>query len=412
MKKLRMMLLCAVMVVIAAGCKESTEWIEEDAAKISDEVTSGEFVLEGTEFSFPMTMEYWLDNGWHISNNYQNKDKFLLEPGNMCEPFELFRDDDNKQYVRVVAYNDGTEDAKLKDCKVYSVEIDLEKNDAVFPQGITKRSSEEEILDAYGNDGSKAESKGYDNIRYFLDSEELGLSYVQFDVLANTRSKVPLETVTYSLMDFDQTFELLKDSEGVEKACEIYFNAEENTYFYGDVKDYVKYSLGSEAFAKENYEMNLEYYAAFLCGYLDITAEFLTDEHYDRLIAVAKEALGKVKWEVVNVDTIANKATMTMNLYPTDLLYVANDDIFEAMDEYTARYADVDFENMSDEEYIESEDFYTNLMITALEKNVNKAGALDAVEYEFDIDTDTFEISEEDWAQIDEILMDAVVEEE
>ena len=212
MKKLRVLLLCAAMLVLVAGC-ESTKWIEEAADKIDEDIASGEFVLEGEEFSFPMMMEDWLDNEWHVSNNYDNTDVFTLEPGGLCEEFEVFRDDDNKQYVSIVAWNDGVEDAKIPECAVYSVSMRLDKNDAVFPQGISKRSNEEDIIDAYGEPAAEYEEDGFLYLVYWLDSEEMGYASVTFKLNQNTRSDEKVAEVLYELLDFEQTFGILKKSQ-------------------------------------------------------------------------------------------------------------------------------------------------------------------------------------------------------
>ena len=90
MKKFLMLLMCFGLMAFAA-CgkeKESTKWIDESAAMISEDLTSGQFVLDEVVYSFPMDLQYWLDNGWHISNNYDNADEFILDAGNVSNEFE------------------------------------------------------------------------------------------------------------------------------------------------------------------------------------------------------------------------------------------------------------------------------------------------------------------------------------
>ncbi len=412
MKKLRVLLLCAAMLVLVAGC-ESTKWIEEAADKIDEDIASGEFVLEGEEFSFPMMMEDWLDNEWHVSNNYDNTDVFTLEPGGLCEEFEVFRDDDNKQYVSIVAWNDGVEDAKIPECAVYSVSMRLDKNDAVFPQGISKRSNEEDIIDAYGEPAAEYEEDGFLYLVYWLDSEEMGYASVTFKLNQNTRSDEKVAEVLYELLDFEQTFGILKKSQGVEQAIEVYLNAEEKAYFYGDTKDYVRYSLGSQAIAEQNYEYQIGYYISYLCEYLEMYSEYLTDEDLTRLEAIAKASLAKAKWEVAKVKVDGDTATVTMHLYPTDLLEIADEDIFDAVDAFYTKYEDADFEEMSDSEYEEAEKYYISLILDALEKNVANIGTLDKEVYELEMDAESFEFAEEyALGDVDDILMNIQYEEE
>ena len=60
MKKFRMLLLCIGLLILVAGCgekKEDTAWIDESAAKISNELTDGQFVLDGVVYTFPMSLQ-------------------------------------------------------------------------------------------------------------------------------------------------------------------------------------------------------------------------------------------------------------------------------------------------------------------------------------------------------------------
>lgn len=82
-RKLLSVILCAGMCVsmTACGLGGKDKWVSEAAAQVDSDVRSGEFMLDGEVYTFPMSVQDMLDKGWHVSNNYENKDEFVLEPG-------------------------------------------------------------------------------------------------------------------------------------------------------------------------------------------------------------------------------------------------------------------------------------------------------------------------------------------
>lgn len=413
MKKLRMIMLCLVVAFVAAGCSGGvlgdTKWIDESAAKISDEITSGEFVIGDVVYQFPMPLEEWLDNGWHISNSYDNVDEFLLDAGYTSTEFELFNDDED--YVRVTVYNDSYEAASVEDCMVYSLYMSTTQVDVVLPQGLTKRNKPEDVLEAYGEPDTKADERELVEMSYFFDDKNMGQCYVNIDVYDNNYTNNPLTTVCYGITSFDDYWDSLVKSEGKEGACEIYFDATMKASFYGNFEEYVGYAIDSEAGATELYESEVGYFAECLAYYADITLDYISDADWDRLLQVSKAALAKTKWEVkeVEVDSF-NEGTMTLVLYPTNFFDVIYEDAFAASDAFYEKYADADFESMSEEEYTAVEAEYTAMMLEAMEKNVGAAGVLEGVELTYDIDTDNGVISEDAWVEIDDTIMNLTEE--
>ena len=421
MKKLRKML-CFVMVLVLAmgfaGCSgmdfevDDEKFIEESAAKISEEITSGQFVIDGVIYQFPMPLKDWLDNGWHVSSTYDNAADFRLDPYYTSNQFELF-DEENKDYVQLTVYNDSDKAAPIEECMVYSLRMSTSEVDVVFPKGMTKRNNPEDILAAYGEPDAKGDSKNdLEAIYYF--SDELGQCYVELDVIDNDYTEDPFYRVYFGMISAEEYWDMMVAQKGVEGTAEFCFDAAMKASFYADFKAYSEMSMDSLEGAQELYDTEVEYFTECLLYYIDITEEYITTDVRNRVNAVSKEVLSKVKWDVKSVDVNAfNEGTITVTLYPTDFFYVIDEDLFEATDAFNTKYFDVDYENLPYEEYDAMEKEYTEMMVAVLEKNAALAGTLDAVECTYKVNLeDGFHLADGAWDDVDDRIMDLLAEEE
>ena len=420
MKKVRKML-CTVMVLVLAlsfaGCSgmdlelDDEKFIEESAAKISDELTSGQFVIDGVIYQFPMPLSDWLNNGWHVSATYDNADEFRLDPYYTSTQFELFNEDDD--FVRMTVYNDSAEAAPVDECIVYSLYMSTTEVDVVLPKGMTKRNKPAEVLEAYGEPDVKGDEPNHLEATYYFADDEQGQCFVELGVHDNDYTINPFSSIKYGMVDPEEYWDAFVAQKGVEEAAKFYFDAAMKTSFYADFDDYVSMNMDSPEGAQELYDAEIEYFAECLLYYIDITEEYITTDVRNRVNAVSKEVLSKVKWDVKSVDVNAfNEGTMTVTLYPTNFFYLIEEDLLAASDAFSAKYADVDYETMSYEEYDALEKDYTEMMVAVLEKHAASAGTLDAVEKVYDVDLENTVLSDAAWENVDDIIMDLVAEEE
>lgn len=409
MKKLAALALSMVTALAVIGCskEEDTKWIDDSAKKIESEITSGQFVLDDVVYEFPMDLQYWLDNGWHISNNYDNVDEFTLEPGSSSSEFELFNEDGD--YVTVSVLNTTSEDVKVYDCMVQSLELSLSKVDVVFPDGISKRSTQADIKKAYGEPSSVDDDSAVDTLSYNYETEEAWKCVVDVDVYEDDSRDYPCSDVKYYIMSFDTVWESLLEEKGTEEACRLYIDAAMNASFKNDFTDYVGFCIDSLKGAEALYQAEVEYYAEFLMYYLDINTDYIDDATKEKFVEISKKVLSKVMWEVVSVENENSlQAELNIKLYPTNFLDIIDADVTEVINQFYTKYEGTDFDAMSDEEYALVEEEYTTGMLEALEKNADLAGTKDAVEKTYDVSVDGVIISEEDWTEIDDIIMDTL----
>ena len=382
MKKLAFLGLCAVLCfqMTACGGPSAAQTQKEEAMALlsSDKLESGEFVVDGTKYQFPDDVSKWLEGGWHISNRYDNTDTFELEYNVESSTFEMYNDEKTSEYVSRCVINLGMEPIKIQDALVSYIEVDLSKaKDAMYvmlPGGITCESTKEDVKNAYGEPDEEDE---YYFLYSYTNADDLDIM-VQIDFMETVC------TVTYALAD--SNWGSVTNAE----ECASFIDDALKTSFYGDYASYVENKFDTEEGAQILYEGEVEYYANSLMYYLDVDYENVSEEIAAGFYDVAREVLGKVKWDmpVVDLPDGANYGSFDITLYPTDFLYIILDD--------AQAVADSGVEG----------DEYAQGMLDAVKAKVGEVSYLDPVTMTYDIDLDDGVVETEDWNEIDDILMD------
>lgn len=382
MKKLAALCLIAAMglqLTACSGIGNSSAWIEEGTAKIGATLDCGQFVVNGDVYSFPAGISDWTGNGWHISNNYDNKDSFELEAGVMSNEFEVFNDEADSQYVRMCALNLGSEPAKLESCTTDALKLKLSenKNDikAVLPGGITSKSTMEDIIAAYGEPAQKDDN----TICYTYTGKD--------DLIIEVEFRFPSETadqVVYTISE--DNWGAIRNAE----ECSQFVDDALKTSFYNDYERYVANNFDTAESAQELYDSEVEYYVQGLMYYLDIEYETADEATLGQFRELTKKIFAKFKWDtpVVSLEDGASKGEVELTMYPTDFLDIILEDAQTVAD--TAQ---------TEEEYVAG-------MLEAISPKVDEISYRDPVTNTYEIDIDNGVVSSEDWDEIDDILMD------
>lgn len=391
MKKQMLAGVCLGMSVMMTACGANDEWIAKGTEMVSSELSSSEIYIDGTVYTFPCDMSYWINTGWHVSNSYDNKDDFELEPGMESTEFELFND--NKQYVKVTVLNMSDENATVEKCMVSSLEIAVEDFEAVLPSGVTTKSTSEDIKTAYGEPTSTEGTAMY----YEYTNADEWICQVEMDVDGD--KKKPLTTVKYTLTDDNWG--------GSEEDVRTYMDTALRTSFYGDYTEYVANMYDTEENAIELYESEVAYYAESLMYYLDMDSSVLDEVTIESYYKIAEMVLSKAKWEITNMQYDENTLTGTMELtlYPVDFLYIIDSDADMVIAEFQNKYSNVDPDSCTDEELAAIEQDYANMMLEVLNARAAETKVSDPVVKTYNIDYMTGVVTEDDWYEIDDILM-------
>lgn len=411
MKKLLMMILCAGLCVQMTACgldsngSKKNKYVEEGAAMLDQDIRSGEFVLDGEVYSFPMPLSDWLDRGWHVSNNYDNKDDFQLEPGGMSTEFELYNE--NKDYVRVSVLNDTEDYATVDGCLVSSLYISTgEEFELVLPGGIYCESKPADVLAAYGDQDVDDSESGAIKAYYDYTTADDWVCQVELHLVDNDYTINALSSIEYMISSSAEWEEFIQNASGVE-GCTKYIDTAMRASFYGDFTEYVENKFDTQENAESLYDSEISYYASGLMYYADVNEEMIEEAAIEEFREIAKKVLAKTKWEVTDVSLYGDQFTGTVEiaLYPTDFLTLIDEGIETAISEFQTKYAEVNYDAISDSQLAEIEQDYAEMVLNAIRDKVEETQVTDPIVKSYDIDYDDGIISADDWAEIDDIIM-------
>jgi len=373
--------ICAVLcfqVTACGGAAKEAQKKEEAMALMGDELESGEFVIDGKKYSFPDGVSEWTTGGWHISNRYDNTDTFELEYNVETNVFEMFNDEKDSEYVSMCAINLGTEPKKIEESTVSYLEIKFsEDKDALYvvlPCGITGDSTKEDVLNAYG----EPQEKGDDYFLYtYTNADDLDIA-VEIDFRENVR------TVIYSLAD--SNWGSVSNAED----CAQFINAALETSFYGEFDTYVENNFDTLEGAQELYDSEVEYYAEGLMYYLDVDYETVDEEIAAGFREVSAAVLAKFKWDAPVVDLVEGVplGSFELTMYPTDFLDIIVEDAQAVADS-----------GLDGDEYAQG-------MLDAIRPKVDEISYREPITKTYDIDIEDGVVSQDDWENIDDVLMD------
>lgn len=130
--------------------KEIPEYVTTISSEISDELSSGQFYLDGNIYQLPITVNDFFENGYSVGSSYENADTFTLTPGGQSSMFILAKDvDGDVRNVHCRVYNPTENDLPLSECSVGWFSI-IAPADMMFPNGIWSKGTYEDVIAAYG----------------------------------------------------------------------------------------------------------------------------------------------------------------------------------------------------------------------------------------------------------------------
>ncbi len=375
MKKFMAALLCVGMMLVATGCGDS--WVEEGAAMLGSDIRDGEFVLSGVEYSFPMGLDEFLDNGWHISNNYDNKDSFKLEPNYESTEFELF--DDNKNHVSVCVLNVGDTDAKLEDCLVSVLKIPMDgKLQVVLPGGVSNKSTADEVRDAYGKADEEGDSAAfYEGLFNFTGEDDWDCT-VTVKVEENSK-KDAFVNVLYEIPEQKVTAE----------TCSDLINLALKTSYYGDYAEYVAQEWDTAEGAEALYQSELEWFMELFMYYAGIDSTQVSDEIKAQYQTAAADILKKVSWEITSIDFNEDTwlGSVEIKMVPTNFLEVIEEDLNTLYDN-----------SATHDEYVQG-------LLDAVNAHLSEVSAGTPITKTYDINYNDTENGVVPWDDIDLVIM-------
>lgn len=409
MKKLLVLCLCFALCLPVTACSSKEAAPTLHVETLGSNLDSGKFMVDEQEFSFPTVVSDWTDNGWHVSNNYSNKNSFVMEPMVETSTFELYKDDTQK-YVRMMSYNNTDENVNIEGGITSFLRLTFSSNKedlaVELPGGVTVKSKMDDIVAVYGEPLERDDEV----LKYTVTIDDwicdVEFSYVGERIVA----------VEYKISD--DNWGSVKTPEELEAFADEALK----TSFYGDYATYVEKKFDTEEGAQQLYNEEIDYYAKSLMAilgvdYTVVEQELIDEEVLNEYRELAKQIFMKFKWDkpVFKTNEMSDFAVgdaivgdLEFTLYPTDFLDIVYDDAVAVMEAFGNEHSDVDPDSLSDEEYASLESEYASNILEAIRPKVDEISYREPIVKICEIDTsgDNPFISDADWNEIDDILMD------
>ena len=142
----------------------------ESPEVLSDSLSDLQFELNHVVYQLPVSLSQILDNGWNNEGMGLSKRLLAPEETTYFEPFFL-----NEDIIYLTLVNPFNQNLLLKKCPVTAIRFPFYENQIktslVFPGGITRRSSYNDVLTAYGEPDKVIPIEENQALYYILDEE-------------------------------------------------------------------------------------------------------------------------------------------------------------------------------------------------------------------------------------------------
>lgn len=179
--------------------------------------------------------------------------------------------------------------------------------------------------------------------------------------------------------------------------------------YYGETAKYVEVCDATEQEAKEVHDSTVEYYALELMDFNSVDPSYISDELYDEYVELAREIMSKVKFTVNKANKVNDEWQVKIEIQPIDFNDITYDPIEELIEKFNANIEGVDTTQISDEQWAEIEESYAQEVYDVLKEYVSQIGYKDTVSKIVIISVDEegyYGITDDEWNDIDDLVVD------
>lgn len=168
----------------------SAEEIEEAVKQMGSGILDGGFYLDGKVYQLPVMVSDLMDGGWIFDAELRKQ--FGEFPANtVTNVTNIGNENDNQKLISIALINPFEEKKKLKDVYVEMLSISkFTANKIILPQGITWKSTLEEVEAAYGEPSDKSTDASGASIVYENEIWEISIYFNTGDDGKSKMSKV------------------------------------------------------------------------------------------------------------------------------------------------------------------------------------------------------------------------------
>ncbi|MDD6571034.1 MAG: hypothetical protein PUF12_01475 [Thermoflexaceae bacterium] len=188
-----------------------------------------------------------------------------------------------------------------------------------------------------------------------------------------------------------------------------YIEAIMDCSYHGELERYTEVVDADSSEAEEVYNSTVEYYANELLYYNDVDSESISDELYDKYVALAGEIMAKTKYTVNEATKVNDEYQVKIEIYPVDINDITYDAVEQCIDEFNKMMDSMDTTKLTDEQWLEIEEGYGENVYNILKEAVPQMGYKDVVSKVVIIEVDKdgyYGISDDEWYDIDDYVVD------
>lgn len=174
----------------------STEEVEEAVKQMGSGILDGGFYLDGKGYQLPVLVSDLMDGGWIFEEDL--KKQFAEFPAYaVSNSINIDNENDNQKLISISLINPFEEKLALEDVYVESLTIaKFTANKIILPQGITWKSTLEEVEAAYGKPSDMSTDEAGATIVYEDETWKISISFV-----TGEDGKTTMSRVNYKLQD-------------------------------------------------------------------------------------------------------------------------------------------------------------------------------------------------------------------
>ncbi len=193
------------------------------------------------------------------------------------------------------------------------------------------------------------------------------------------------------------------------KSLSEYVKSVMDCSYHGTYSDYKKQTGSDADSAEQVHQMCVDYYAEATMYLLDVHSDYVSDDVKNGFKYFAEDVLKKTSYEVGEGKKSGTEGEweVVVTVNPIDPITYVHDDVAAYIDQFNTTYADVDWENMSDEELAPYEEVYATEVLAIIKNALPNVPYSDSKKFVVTVNesSDGYKVDDEIWNDLDDVVV-------
>lgn len=179
--------------------------------------------------------------------------------------------------------------------------------------------------------------------------------------------------------------------------------------YHGVYGEYKKQTKCDDASAKEVHDMCVNYYAEAAMYYLDVHSDYVSEDVKQAYKYFAEDTMKRTSYEVGEgkKGDAEGEWEVIVTVNPIDPITYVYDDVKAYVEEFNTTYADVDWENLPEEELAPYEEKYANDVLAIAKNALPDVPYSDSKKVVITVKetSDGYKVDDEVWNNLDDVVV-------